>query len=68
MIVGSLMQKEVMVRCQTTKQCVFHHYSPVYSSVIDPIAKLSKQEDRIALLESRLDPGLVTEKLINPRN
>lgn len=43
------MKKEV--RCQTPKQRMFHYYSPVYSSVIDPIAKFSEEEDRIALPE-----------------
>jgi len=65
MTVESLMQKKVVVRCHITPQYIFHHYSPVYSSVIDPTARFSEQEDRTALPESRLDPGLVTEKLIN---
>lgn len=59
------MQNKVVVSCQGTKQCLFYHYSPVYSSVINHIAKFSEQEDRIELPESILDPGLATEKLIN---
>lgn len=65
MIVGNLMQKEVMVRCQATKQCLFYHYSPVYSSVINNIAKFSEQEDRAELTENSLGAGLETEKLIS---
>lgn len=58
------MQKKVVVSCQGTKQCLFYHYSPVYSCVINHFAKFSEQ-DRIELPESILDPGLATEKLIN---
>lgn len=63
-----MIQREVTDRCQTIKQCIFHHYSLIHLSVIDPIVKFAEQENEIALPESRLDPGFVTEKLINQRN